>query len=59
MAPQDTDRAISALTQAVDALRETLKVSNAVEAIILIPLIRQTQDSLNTLQQLKSALKSP
>ena len=57
MAPKDTDRAILELTQAVDALRETHKVASAVESMILIPLIRQTQDSLNTLQQLKSALR--
>ena len=59
MYPADTDRAIYALTVAVDTLRETIKVAGGVEAMILLPLIAQTQTSLTTLQQLKSALKSP
>jgi len=57
MNPQDTDRAIAALAQAVDALRDMHKVCSAVESMILLPLIRQTQTDLDTLQQLKAALR--
>ena len=57
MKPQDTDRAIAALSQAVDALREMHKGCTAVESMILLPLIRQTQTNLDTLQQLKMAIR--
>ena len=52
----DTQNAIKALADSVTALRDLLAHSSAVEALLLYPLIRQTSETLNTLQSLKAAL---
>ena len=55
----DTDRAITLTLDAVTAMRDLLAISNGVEALVLIPLIRQSCESLNVLRALKSALNEP
>lgn len=57
MNPNDTTRAISCAAAQVDALRATLACSGPVEAMVLMPLISQAQSILDTLEQLKSALR--
>jgi hypothetical protein len=57
MNPSDLDRAITCATYQIDILKLTLGLAGPVEAMILMPLIANAQSSLNTLQQLKSALR--
>lgn len=57
MNPNATTRAISCAAAQVDALRATMAVASPVEAMILMPLIAQAQSILNTLEQLKGALR--
>jgi hypothetical protein len=57
MNPQDLDRAISCAAHQINVLLATLAAAGPVEAIILMPIISQAHNILNTLQQLKSALR--
>lgn len=56
MNPADLDAAISSNTFSLEMLQSALKASGPVEAMILLPLIKQAADIVNTLQSLKSAL---
>lgn len=56
MTKNETQNAIDSLADAVAALRELLSHSSAVEALLLYPLIRQTNETLNALKSLKAAL---
>ncbi len=53
----DTSRAIACAAANIDSLRATLAIAGPLEAMILMPLISQAQGILNTLEQLKSALR--
>ena len=55
MTKNDIQNAIKSLADAVTALRDLLAHSSAVEALLLYPLIRQTSETLITLQALKAA----
>jgi len=57
MNPTDLDAAISSNIFSLDMLQAALKASGPVEAMILLPLIKQAADIVNTLQTLKSALR--
>lgn len=57
MNPSDLDAAISSNTFGLDLLRKTMAVAGPVEAIILMPLIKQAAEIVNTLEQLKLALR--
>ena len=53
----DLTMAILYAAQSVDSLRAALAAAGPTEAIILMPLVGQAQSILNTLEQLKSALR--
>lgn len=57
MNPADLDAAISANIFACEMIVKSLAVSGPVEAMILMPLIEHSQNTILALQQLKSALR--
>ena len=57
MNPNATTRAISCAAAQIDVLRAMLAIASPVEAMILMPLLDQSQGILNTLEQLKNALQ--
>ena len=57
MNPADLDAAISANIFACEMIVKSLAVSGPVEAMILMPLIEHSQNTILTLQQLKAALR--
>ena len=57
MNPADLDAAISSNTFSLDMLRAALKASGPVEAMVLMPLIQKAAEIVNTLEQLKTALR--
>lgn len=57
MNPHDLGAAISSNTFSLDMLRETLKAAGPVESMILMSLIRQASEIVDTLNQLNSALR--
>ena len=56
MTKTDTQTAIKSLADSVTALRDLLAHSSAVEALLIYPLIRQTRETLITLESLQAAL---
>lgn len=57
MNPADLDAAIAAATASADALQAAFKASGPVESMILIPLVQQAAQAVNTLQALKAAIR--
>jgi hypothetical protein len=53
----DLTRAARRAAAQIDALQACLEVAGPVEAMILMPLIAQAVSILNTLEQLRAALK--
>ena len=58
MNPSDLADSISACTFSLDRLKMSLTASGPVAALVLMPLVRNAAEILNTLEQLKSALKA-
>lgn len=57
MNPSYLDAAIGSNTFSLDMLQSALKAASPVEAMILLPLIKQYADIGNTLKSLKSAIR--
>ena len=57
MHPQDLDRAIQAAAAMVDSLRASLKASDPVSSMVIMPMISDAARILLQLESLKSALR--
>lgn len=57
MHPQDLDRAIQSTAATVDSLRASLKASDPVSSMVIMPMISDAARILSQLEALKSALR--
>ncbi len=57
MHPQDLDRAIQSAADMVDSLRASLKASDPVSSMVIMPMISDAARILSQLEALKSALR--